>query len=211
MRRSGDGSVPEPGWTGTGGWTRFMSAAELPREINPPSGFIVTANNRIVGNAFPVPIRADYDLPERAERIWEMVRRDSAATAATVAREEVDVVNVFLRRVAPIAARAARDGGHTDVAARLDRWDGTMDPDRTEPTIVWSWYRAVQALAYDDESPWYRPSGPLHRWLEAGASPWFDDVRTPEHEDLPTLARRAMDSVLARGTPRPWGQVHTHT
>lgn len=211
IRRSGDGSTPEPGWTGKGGWARFLSAAELPREVNPASGFIVTANNRIVGDAFPVPIRADYDLPERAERIWELVRRDSAATAAMVAREEVDVVNVFLRRVAPIAARAARDAGHTDVAARLDRWDGTMDPAGSEPTIVWSWYRALQALTYDDESPGYRPSGPLHRWLEAGQSPWFDDVRTPEHEDLPILARRAMDSVLARGTPRAWGEVHTHT
>jgi len=211
VRKSGDGSIPEQGWTGTGGWTRFLRADELPREVDPPSGFVVTANNRIVGDGFPTPIRADYDLPDRAERIWEMVRRDSGATAAMVAREQLDVVSIFLRQVAPIAARAARDAGHNDVAARIERWDGAMDPDRTEPTLVWSWYREVQALTYGDESPTYRPSAPLHRWMLAGSSPWFDDVRTPQKEDLFIIAREAMENVLARGAPQPWGTVHTHT
>jgi penicillin amidase len=86
-----------------------------------------------------------------------------------------------------------------------------MAADRTEPTLVWSWYRALQALTYDDESPDFRPTAPLQRWLLAGESRWFDDVRTPEHEDLPTLARQAMDTVLSRGAPRPWGAVHMHT
>ena len=211
VRKSGDGSSPEQGWTGAGGWTRFLQATELPREVDPPSGFVVTANNRIVGDAFPIPIRADYELPYRAQRIWEMVRRDSGATAAMVAREQVDVENVFLRRIKPIAEMAARDGGHADVADRIARWDGAMTPDRTEPTLVWSWLRELQALTYDDESPDYRPSAPLHQWLFRGTSPWFDDVRTPQHEDLGIIARRAMDSVLARGAPPAWGAVHTHT
>ena len=211
VRRAGDGAVPTPGWSGEGGWTRYLSADELPKEVNPPSGFVVTANNRIVGDAFPIPIRADYDLPERAERIWEMVRRDSDATAAAVAREQLDVVNVFLRRIAPLAARAADSAGRQDLGDRLRRWDGAMATDQIEPTLVWSWYRELQALTYDDESPEFRPHAALHRWLLEGSSPWFDDVRTPEREDLAMLARRAMDSVLARGALRPWGEVHTHT
>ena len=211
LRRSGDGSRPEPGWTGGGGWERFLSAAELPRVVNPASGYIVTANNRIVGDAFPVPIRADYDLGYRAERIWEMVRRDTAVTAATVARQQLDVVSVFLRRLAPLAATAADAAGQATLGERLRLWDGAMAVERTEPTLVWSWYRELQALTYDDESPEFRPSAPLHRWLMAGQSPWFDDRRTPEYEDLSALARRAMVNVLSRGDPRPWGDVHTLT
>lgn len=128
-----------------------------------------------------------------------------------VAREQVDVQNVFLRRIAPIAVQAARSGGHGVVADQIAHWDGTMTADRTEPTLVWSWYRELQALTYDDESPDYRPSAPLHQWLFRGLSPWFDDVRTPEREDLGVLAQRAMDHVLARGAPRPWGKAHTLT
>lgn len=211
VRRSGDGSRPEPGWIRGGGWARFLTTAELPRVVSPSSGYIVTANNRIVGDAFPLTIRADYDLPYRAERIWEMVRRDTAATAAMVAREQVDEVSVFLRRIAPIAAAALEAGSHHALAEQIRRWNGEMAVDRTEPTLVWSWYRVLQALTYDDESPGFRPSAPLHRWILAGESPWFDDQRTAEHEDLAALARRAMDSVLAHGAPRPWGDVHTHT
>jgi penicillin amidase len=211
VRRAGDGSRPEPGWSPGGGWARTLTAAQLPRVTNPPSGYIVTANNRIVGDAFPTPIRADYDLPYRAERIWEMVRRDTAATAAIVAREQVDEVSVFLRRIAPIAADALEAGSHPALAEQVRHWNGAMAADRTEPTLVWSWYRELQALTYDDESPDFRPSGPLHRWILAGESPWFDDQRTPAHEDLAALARRAMDSVLARGAPRRWGEVHSHT
>jgi penicillin amidase len=210
VRRSGDGSRPEPGWTAGGGWARVLTAAELPRVVNPSSGFIVTANNRIVGDAFPIPIRAEYDLPDRAERIWEMVRRDTAATAATVAREQVDEVSVFLRRIAPMAAKAL-EAGHPALAEQVRRWNGEMALDRTEPTLVWSWFRELQALTFDDESPDFRPTAPLRRWMLAGASPWFDDRRTPEPEDLPALARRAMDNVLARGAPRPWGALHSHT
>jgi penicillin G amidase len=229
VRRTGDGSRPEPGWVAGGGWARMLSTAELPRIINPASGFIVTANNRIVGDSFPVPIRADYDLPYRAQRIWEMVRRDTAATAASVAREEMDQVNVFLRRIAPIAANAIEAAcrphpptpnprmcgevgtGGAELADRIRHWNGDMAADRTEPTLVWSWYRALQALTYDDESHEYRPSAPLQRWILAGTSAWFDDVRTPEHEDFAVMAQRAMDTVFARGTPPLWGDVHTHT
>jgi penicillin amidase len=211
VRRSGDGTRPEPGWVRGGGWARYLTTAELPRTVNPASGYIVTANNRIVGDAFPMTIRGDYDLPYRAERIWEMVRRDTTATAAMVAREQVDEVSVFLRRIAPIAADALEAGSHHALAEQVRHWNGEMAVDRTEPTLVWSWYRELQALTYDDESPDFRPSAPLHRWILAGESPWFDDQRTPAHEDLAALARRAMDSVLARGAPRSWGEVHTHT
>ena len=211
MRRSGDGSRPEPGWTGGGGWERTLRPAELPRVVNPASGYIVTANNRIVGDAFSIPIRADYDLGYRAERIWEMLRRDTAVTAAIVARQQVDVENVFLRRLAPLAAAAADAAGRAALGERLIRWDGSMAAERTEPTLIWSWYRELQALTYDDESPRFRPSAPLHRWLMAGQSPWFDDRRTPEREDLPAVARRAMVTVLSRGDPRPWGDEHSLT
>lgn len=229
VRRTGDGTRPEPGWTPGGGWARMLTTAELPRIVNPPSGFIVTANNRIVGDSYPVVIRGDYDLPYRAQRIWEMVRRDTAATAVDVAREQMDQVSIFLRRMAPIAAQAIQAacmphpptpnprlcgeqgtrGGQ--LADQVRGWNGDMNVGATEPTLVWSWYREVQELTYDDESPDYRPSAPLHRWLFAGQSPWFDDVRTTENEDMTVIAERAMDSVLARGAPRPWGEVHTHT
>jgi penicillin amidase len=210
VRHSGDGSQPLPGWTGTGRWDRYLSAAELPEEVNPPSGFVVTANNRIVGPAYKHAIPADYDFPYRAQRIWELVHRDTALTAAQVAREQVDVVNVFLRQITPVVAQAADAAGKSELAADLRRWDGDMNGDRWEPTLVWSWYKELQRLHYEGKST-FRPSGPLHRWLLYGVHPWPHDSTARAGEDLAALARTAMEHVLARGTPPAWRRVHTHT
>lgn len=183
-----------------GRWARYLTAAELPHFVNPPEGFIVTANNRVIGDEYPFFISREWELPYRAERIRELVRRDSAATARSVARQQLDVVDVFARAIAPRAAAAARAAGHPAIAARLSAWDGAMVTDRTEPTIVWSWYKEVERLVYAEVSPDYRPAEPLHRWLAEGKSPWHD---------LAPLERAAIEHVLPRaGTA--WGLAH-HT
>lgn len=211
VRRKGNGGLPTPGWTGEGAWERFLSDAELPRMRNPRAGFIVTANNRIEGNRFPFFISSDWELPYRAQRILEMVAPESSATAAGEARHQLDVTSVFARATAPLAARAAESLGRVDVANELRRWDARFALDRTEPTIFWSWYRELEHLTFDDQYPDWEPSAPFHHWLAVGASPWFDDARTPQHEDLASLARQAMAHVLARSAAPRWGAVNTLT
>ncbi len=185
----------------SGRWARYLTAAELPHFVNPPEGFIVTANNRVIGDEYPFFISREWELPYRAERIREMVRRDSAATARSVARQQLDVVDVFSRAIAPRAAAAARAAGHPAIAARLTAWDGAMVADRTEPTIVWSWYKEVERLVYAEVSPDYRPAEPLHRWLAEGKSPWHN---------LAPLERAAIEHVLPRAAGTAWGLAH-HT
>jgi penicillin amidase len=206
VRRTGQGLFPVPG-AGGAVWTRYLTAAELPAVMDPPSGRIATANNRIVGDAFPFHISHHYDHAYRAKRILQLVDADSSLTAAAVARQQVDQLDLFARGAKGIAARAALDAGRADLADRLRSWDGTMAADRFEPALFWSWYRHLQVLTYDDESPDYRPAAPLHRWLATGGSPWFDDGRTAEVETLGALARQAMDSALA-GRLGVWGEAH---
>ncbi|HYR30785.1 MAG TPA: penicillin acylase family protein [Gemmatimonadales bacterium] len=209
VRRSGKGMLPTAGWSDAGRWTRYLDVSELPHAVNPPEGMIVTANNRVIRGDQPF-ISNLYELPYRAERIIELTRGDSAATAASVGRHQLDQVDVFARNMRDIAARAAADAGHGDIAQRLRSWDGSMAVGAREPAIFWSWYRELLYQTYEGRLPTYHPAGPLHRWMAAGDSPWFDDPRTPEHEDLRALARRAMDSALVHGADAPWGRVH-HT
>jgi penicillin amidase len=175
--------------------------------MDSPEGRIATANNRIVGDAYPFHISHHYDHAYRARRILELVDGSTRLTAADVARQQLDQLDLFAKGVKRIAARAALDAGRADVADRLRTWDGTMAADRVEPALFWAWYRHLQRLTYGDESPDYRPAAPLHRWLAAGDSPWFDDTRTPEVETLGTLARQAMDSALADRLG-VWGEAH---
>ena len=208
VRRRGEGWLPTRGWTEEGTWERYLASAELPHALNPPDGWIVTANHRIVGDEYPFFISRHWELPYRAQRILELLANDGAATAQSVGRRQLDVVDPFLRGVKGLAAQAALAAGREDLADRLRHWDGTMAPERPEPTLVWSWYRELERLTYEDESPSYRPAAPLHRWLAEGRSAWFDDIRTPEREDLPALARRALEAVLPQAEGVPWRAVH---
>ncbi len=209
VRRSGNGLLPTPGWTDEGKWERYLDFEELPWTLNPPEGFIVTANNRVVGPEYPHFITANWELPYRAERIRELIASGGPFTADDVRRMQMDTLDVFARWAKELAAHAAGDVGRPDVASALHDWNGTMGADRTEPSIFWTWYRALQRLTFEDELPdGYAPSSPLQRWLRAGTSLWFDDSRTPQTEDLPMLAARAMREALPLADKVPWGALH---
>jgi len=210
-RRSGVGLLPTPGWTDEGRWERYLDFAELPRAFNPPEGFVVTANNRVVGAEYPHLLANNPGMPYRAERIRELILGGGPFTADDAQRMQMDTLDVFARWAKPLAATAAESVGREDVAAALRRWDGTMGADAVEPAVFYVWYRALQRMTYEDELGGYAPTAPLHAWLRSGASPWFDDVRTPEREDLAALAARAMREALARADGVPWGRIHTTT
>lgn len=53
IRKSGDGNVPYDGSTDAGDWISYIPNAKLPNLFDPPSGIIVTANQRIVGTDYP--------------------------------------------------------------------------------------------------------------------------------------------------------------
>jgi penicillin G amidase len=208
VRRSGDGTLATPGWTDEGRWIRYLSLAERPQAWNPPAGYIVTANNRIVGDRYPFFISSDWDPGYRAFRIRELVRADSFATVTSTMRHQRDILDPFARRHRGLAAAAASTVGREDVAARLRQWDGTMAADRVEPTLFWTWYQALRRLTYEDESPDFQPGAPVRDGLARGESPWFDDRRTPEREGLAALSVLAMREALAQVDGVPWGSVH---
>jgi penicillin amidase len=209
VRRAGEGLLPTPGWTDEGRWERYLGFDELPWALNPPEDFIVTANNRVIGPEYPYFITGTWESPYRAERIRELIAARGRLSAADVRRMQMDTLDVFARRAGALAAQAAEWAGRPDLAGALRGWDGTMGSDRIEPSVFWTWYRRLQRLTFEDELPdGFAPSCPLERWLRAGASPWFDDVRTPATEDLATLSARAMREALRAGATVRWGALH---
>jgi penicillin amidase len=208
VRRSGEGNLPTPGWTDEGRWDRYLAPEELPWALNPPEGFIVTANNRVVGPAYPHYITANWELPWRAARIRAMLQAGGPFTADDVRRMQMDTLDLFAQWAKEAAARAAEACGRADVARMLRAWDGTAGSDRVEPTLFYVWYRALQRQTLEDETGGIAVGSVIQRWMRAGASPWFDDVRTPEREDYAAIAARAMREALRSADGVRWGRVH---
>jgi penicillin amidase len=85
IRGGGDGSLPQPGWDSTFDWTGFIPFEELPVSYNPSAGYIVTANNAIVGEDYPYLLTRDWDYGWRAARIAELIERKAAKGPLTAA------------------------------------------------------------------------------------------------------------------------------
>jgi len=80
IRKSGDGSVPYDGSKDDGEWTSFIPFEKLPQLFDPPSGMIVTANQRIVGTDYPYFLTHSWAQPYRARRILDLLQRTTAKT-----------------------------------------------------------------------------------------------------------------------------------
>ena len=70
IRKSGDGESPYDGSTDAGDWVKYIPIKDLPTLYDPPSGIIVTANQRIVGTDYSYFLTHSWAQPYRARRIF---------------------------------------------------------------------------------------------------------------------------------------------
>lgn len=133
VRGAGDGSMPQPGWDSAYDWREFIPFDELPVSYNPESGYIVTANNAIVGEDYPHFLTNDWDYGWRAARIQHLIERTSAAgklTADDMTTIQADSEFWMGKRLAVAYADVAVDGDGVRAAlALLGQWDAQNDPD----------------------------------------------------------------------------------
>ena len=143
IRKSGNGWLPVPGWTGEYDWTGEIPFAELPQATNPPSGHFLSANNKIVPNSYPFFLSRDWDLPNRAERIGELLDATPRQTPASSVAIEADTLSLAARHLAPLMTGTAPGDARARQALDLMRsWDFRMDQDAVAPLLFTAWLRA---------------------------------------------------------------------
>ena len=128
IRKTGDGAFPYDGSTNDGEWTGFIPFEELPHLYNPPEGFIVTANQRIVGTSYKYQqMSRDAASPWRARRIYDLLKANSKVTLNDVSNVQLDSFNLPLanlaRKIVELGAASPEN------IALLKTWDGNMTPD----------------------------------------------------------------------------------
>ncbi len=143
IRKSGDGSVPYDGSTDAGEWTSFIPTDKLPTLFDPPSGIIVTANQRIVGNDYPYFLTHSWAQPYRARRILDLLNEKPKLTADDFRKILGDVYSfaaVAFARQSVKLLRANPTPADTKLAETLDafdKWDGQINENsRVAPLII---------------------------------------------------------------------------
>ena len=147
IRKTGDGSVPYDGSTDDGEWTSFIPFDKLPHSYDPPSGMIVTANQRVVGQSYPFFLSHLWAQPYRARRIFDLLSAKPKLTADDFRRIQGDVYSMSLVAFARAAAKALKAGAIamgsspdkeklTKSITDFESWDGLLVPDSRIAPIV---------------------------------------------------------------------------
>ena len=128
IRKVGDGSMPYDGATNDGDWTGSIPFDALPNLYNPAEGFIVTANQRIVGTSYKyTQISRDAAPPWRARRIYDLLKANTKVTMNDIAAIQLDSYNIPLANLAKEIV--AQNAASVETLAALKDWDGRMTPD----------------------------------------------------------------------------------
>lgn len=142
IRKSGDGSVPYDGATDAGEWTSYIPIAKLPTLYDPPSGIIVTANQRIVGTDYPYFLTHSWAQPYRARRIFDLLNEKPKLSSDDFRRVLGDVYSIAGMTFTKEAVKLLRPKlTPTDEKLRatldaFEKWDGRVNAESTVAPIA---------------------------------------------------------------------------
>jgi penicillin amidase len=147
IRRAQDGSRPYAGASPDGDWTGYVPFEELPHVVDPPSGVIVTANNRLVGTDYPHRVTRGGVGPWRAAALLESLEARTGWTADDIARLQGERLSIphrdLARELLEAAARHPGDAGWRAVEETMRGWDGRMEAGSRPAAMAFATFRAL--------------------------------------------------------------------
>ena len=202
VRGAGDGLVPAPGWDSAYDWQGWVPFEDLPSVVDPPAGYLVTANNKVTRDPEAPYLGSETAHGVRAARIDDLL-------AGLVDRGDVtvdDLSDIQSDDVSPLAEDLVPalldveglDAFTLEAVDLLRDWDGTTRGDSAAASYAHAVWARVLALAFHDELPegWW-PSGSdrdlaaVVALLDDPQAAWWDDVTT-------TRVVEGRDEILSR-------------
>lgn len=135
-RKRGSGLAPAAFASVAESWREYVPFDALPESVDPPEGFLVSANNKVLPDGAGPDLGGDWMPPYRAERIEELIATTAGITAADCARWQTDDLNGRARLLlAPLlASTPATEAGRT-CHAILSAWDHHDRGDTAAPLV----------------------------------------------------------------------------
>jgi penicillin amidase len=210
IRANGDGSRPADGAAGNAEWTGWIPFDELPHTFDPPSHFIVTANNPPEPAEYPRFIGLEFPNPYRAQRITGLLRGREKLTPDDFRAIQADTFSLHAQELLPRLLQHAHPIDQADVSAveLLKHWNLDARADSTGAAIFEAWFlRLVPTIAGDDlgdfgTSTYQGRFSFVTRFVEsvldAPTSPWCDDTRTPMRETCDDDVTAALHQAVAQ-------------
>lgn len=121
-------------------WSTTLGFDELPEVVDPPAGFVVSANHQILPDGVAPHLGSDWGGPYRADRIEELLTATPTACPDDFGAWQMDLRNGRAQRILPTLLKALDENppelplavfGHQSLAA----WDGRDDAGQAAPLV----------------------------------------------------------------------------
>lgn len=238
IRAKGDGSVPVPGWTGEYEWMDYIPFEELPHLYNPPTGYVVTANNRVVDEGYPHLLGSDFVTGSRARRIVELIEARPVLSVEDVQEMHLDQVSILARETMRGLADVSPDDPQLGAIFKLFRgWDGEISLDGPRAAVYEVFVRRLIFVLMEPRlgelAVRYAGQGPtpilaegsmfgercrewLLRTVRDPESPWWETGDGRSRKELVCQAMRETVEVLKELCGPEignwaWGKIHKLT
>jgi penicillin G amidase len=228
VRGKGDGRWMAPGWDSAYDWTGYVPFVELPSVYNPERGYVVTANQAVIGPQYQPLLTTDWGYGSRSQRIGDLV--DEAVTAGDVTVEDMrriqfDNRNPLAPVLVPALLAAPADGFAAQAREVLRDWDYQQGEASAGAALFNAAWRHLLLRGFDELPTEYRADGG-DRWFEVvrglltdPQSQWWDARDTPQSETAPQILAAALADAaeeLRRDQGDDpgrwqWGRMHTLT
>ncbi|MEW6335981.1 MAG: penicillin acylase family protein [Acidobacteriota bacterium] len=218
-RGAGAGRLPAPGWDERWEWRGFESFAANPTALDPPSGFVSTANHDpfAEGDAPGPGFPGEFAGPWRVRTIRRALAARSDWGVEACVRLQLDEGNGQARALLELL-RPTLVGLQTEPARRLLSWDGVMSAGSREALLWAEFLRELGKRVGGDEAE----SSGLSRTPIGGAellrllgggldARWWDDVSTAGTEDARAIVAASLAAAAARAGEAAWGDRHRVT
>jgi penicillin amidase len=215
IRDSAPSLLPKRGWEAGAGWTGFVPFARMPQALDPASGKLSNANDRVAERDWPFHLGFSFDAPYRQLRIREMLASPGKQSLAYHEAMLADSVSLFAREamaraswLAPVEPRARA------ALERLRAWDNAVRAGGAEGLIFNVWVREIQrralARALGDLAPeGGRDRAKLVLDLLARVSPFCDGDCARLAEDALVAAIQWIELRHGRDMAKwRWGAEH---
>lgn len=193
-RWEGQGLYLMPGEDSSYMWQGFIPQPENPHILNPPGGFIQSANQRPVDSTYPYFIPGNYIVPRGivlANRLEQMqqvtpddmkdLQLDYSSPAAAA------IVPLFLKYV----DETSLNEKERSYLSLVKSWDFRATPDSKATTIYQAWMDSLENLVWSDEfaqikAATVRPGEQtlIEALLKDSAFQFIDDITTPQTETI---------------------------
>ena len=220
LRRNGNGISILDGSVLQNDWAGYLPFESNPYRLDPPEGFIASANNKTAGDWFPYFISNYWEHPSRIKRIHDFMNGQEKFSPADFQKFQNDFYSYHALEVIPYILEAcSKDSNFTKQDLEhvsnyrynesylfLKHWDGRMHADSRGAAIFNVFFRRLTRNLYSDEmgDDLYRdfvkltniPTRVTTQLLQLPKSAWWDNVRTRDIEDRDAILRITMTETV---------------